>query len=100
WGGNVTSDNISPIHLMDIKRVAFETKSINGKLSRAAQAVAPSAPSPATTALAPPTAKRPDREQIAAIVDGFLRKKLAEVTPPVEKVEAPAQPTQPRPAAP
>src|SRR5204863_8994798 len=25
WGGNVTSDNISPWHLMDIKRVAFET---------------------------------------------------------------------------
>ena len=23
WGGNVTSDNVSPIHLMDIKRVAF-----------------------------------------------------------------------------
>ncbi len=34
WGGNVTSDNISPIHLMDIKRVAFETKPVNlGQLS-------------------------------------------------------------------
>ena len=29
WGGNVTSDNVSPIHLMDIKRVAFETKPVN-----------------------------------------------------------------------
>src|SRR5919202_902886 len=29
WGGNVTSDNISPIHLMDIKRVAFDTKPVN-----------------------------------------------------------------------
>ncbi len=28
WGGNVTSDNVSPIHLMDIKRVAFETKPV------------------------------------------------------------------------
>ena len=26
WGGNVTSDNVSPLHLMDIKRVAFETR--------------------------------------------------------------------------
>lgn len=26
WGGNITSDNISPWHLLDIKRVAFETK--------------------------------------------------------------------------
>ncbi|MBI4850797.1 MAG: aldehyde dehydrogenase family protein [Acidobacteria bacterium] len=33
WGGNVTSDNISPIHLMDIKRVAFETRSITRKNS-------------------------------------------------------------------
>jgi acetaldehyde dehydrogenase (acetylating) len=31
WGGNVTSDNVSPIHLMDIKRVAFETKSVSGQ---------------------------------------------------------------------
>lgn len=31
WGGNVTSDNISPLHLMDIKRVAFEIRSINQK---------------------------------------------------------------------
>src|SRR5580765_4442417 len=29
WGGNVTSDNISPHHLMDIKRVAFETKPVS-----------------------------------------------------------------------
>lgn len=28
WGGNVTSDNVSPLHLMDIKRVAFETRSV------------------------------------------------------------------------
>lgn len=32
WGGNVTSDNISPLHLMDIKRVAFETRSITRNL--------------------------------------------------------------------
>ena len=32
WGGNVTSDNVSPIHLMDIKRVAFETKPVNKKI--------------------------------------------------------------------
>ena len=31
WGGNVTSDNVSPIHLMDIKRVAFETKPVGSQ---------------------------------------------------------------------
>src|SRR5881227_2300222 len=28
WGGNVTSDNVSPLHLLDIKRVAFETRPV------------------------------------------------------------------------
>src|SRR5258705_4929198 len=31
WGGNVTSDNVSPLHLMDIKRVAFETRPVQSK---------------------------------------------------------------------
>src|SRR5436190_22614544 len=31
WGGNVTSDNVSPLHLMDIKRVAFETRAVASK---------------------------------------------------------------------
>jgi acetaldehyde dehydrogenase (acetylating) len=29
WGGNITSDNISPLHLMNLKRVAFETTSVD-----------------------------------------------------------------------
>ncbi|MCX7829521.1 MAG: aldehyde dehydrogenase family protein [Acidobacteria bacterium] len=30
-GNNITSDNITPLHLMDVKRVAFETKPISSK---------------------------------------------------------------------
>jgi acetaldehyde dehydrogenase (acetylating) len=26
WGGNITSDNISPLHLINVKRLAYETK--------------------------------------------------------------------------
>ena len=73
WGGNVTSDNISPIHLMDIKRVAFETRPVFVKVAvpnRMAATPPPSSP------------KRPNREQIAAIVDSFLSRKLAEAPPP------------------
>src|SRR5204863_3599719 len=40
WGGNVTSDNVSPLHLMDIKRVAFETRPVASK--RRAVAAQPS----------------------------------------------------------
>ena len=29
-GNNVTFDNVSPLHLMDIKRVAFETRPVEG----------------------------------------------------------------------
>jgi hypothetical protein len=77
WGGNVTSDNISPLHLMDIKRVAFETRAVPskrparaGETSQAAsvQMNAP-APQPAATAA---QGGRINREEVAAIVDRFL----------------------------
>ena len=87
WGGNVTSDNVSPIHLMDIKRVAFETKPVN-KIA-AARAMA-------TKAMAAPTGSKipVKREQIAAIVDQFLSKKINDAPHPqtVEPiVEAPVE---------
>jgi len=86
WGGNVTSDNISPHHLMDIKRVAFETKPVGAPRKRAAVNAQPIAPET-------PQRSKPDRAQIAAIVDSFLSKKLAEApaaaapTPEAPKVE-------------
>src|SRR5215204_6388666 len=74
WGGNVTSDNVSPLHLMDIKRVAFETRPV--KSARPAVGVA---------TVSKPAAKehivaggKIDRQQIAAIVDRFLAGKHIE----------------------
>jgi len=75
WGGNVTSDNISPIHLMDIKRVAFETKPVTTR----AVSTEPSQSS------ATSVQKQPSREEIAAIVDSFLGKKIAEMQPEMTK---------------
>src|SRR3954469_16393488 len=40
WGGNVTSDNVSPLHLMDIKRVAFETRPVKSARPAVAAAAA------------------------------------------------------------
>jgi acetaldehyde dehydrogenase (acetylating) len=85
WGGNVTSDNISPVHLMDIKRVAFETKPVNKAVAGGHRSMVSS------NAVPQPSRKVPKREDIAAIVDSFLSKKLAE-TPPVPN-PAPAEPT-------
>jgi len=87
WGGNVTSDNISPLHLMDIKRVAYETRPVTAAGETAAQtSVSPPPASPppvfASSSVsngplpAPPAATpappQLDREAIAALVDKFL----------------------------
>jgi hypothetical protein len=92
WGGNVTSDNISPRHLVDIKRIAFETKPIN----QAAAAARPAARPPAMV----------DRAEIAALVDRFLAERHvhapAEQQPPQSAPVSVAseRPAQPLPAAP
>ena len=75
WGGNVTSDNVSPLHLMDIKRVAFETRPV--KSSRPAVSAQPTAVAPTPVAASAPHqpsvgAGKIKREEIAAIVDKFL----------------------------
>ena len=95
WGGNVTSDNVSPLHLMDIKRIAFETRPV--KSSRPAVSARPAAV-PAQPSVAPPlTQPQPavsaggakiNRDEIAAIVDRFLagrRVTATEETRPVQQ---------------
>jgi acetaldehyde dehydrogenase (acetylating) len=70
WGGNVTSDNVAPIHLLDIKRVAFETKPIN----RSSTPNITNAP-----VAAAPQKRTVSREHIAAIVDKFLGEKIKDI---------------------
>ncbi|HKX28351.1 MAG TPA: hypothetical protein VJ302_11685, partial [Blastocatellia bacterium] len=65
WGGNVTSDNISPLHLMDLKRVAFETRPVT---SAPIQELSTPLSSPSSS----PPSPQIDRETIAALVDRFL----------------------------
>jgi acetaldehyde dehydrogenase (acetylating) len=101
WGGNVTSDNVSPLHLMDIKRVAFETRPVASK--RPAVAAQPAAAMPASPATRPAATISPSRpadapkvsrEEIAAIVDRFLANRQPE--PPASPLPTPP----PAPAAP
>jgi acetaldehyde dehydrogenase (acetylating) len=76
WGGNVTSDNISPLHLMDIKRVAFETRPVASKrpAQSAAQQPVTALPPAARPARQPAAARgqKISRDEVAAIVDRFL----------------------------
>jgi len=88
WGGNVTSDNVSPLHLMDVKRVAFETKPIN----------AATLPAKALPQTSPTVARqKPRREEIAKIVDTFLRNRSETVaeTEPADPLPTPPRPSQP-----
>jgi acetaldehyde dehydrogenase (acetylating) len=103
WGGNVTSDNVSPLHLMDIKRVAFETRPVASKRPAAAAqssvmpmpATPASQPQPAISASRPApagatSAPKINRDEIAAIVDRFLANRPSEAPLPAPpRVEAP-----------
>lgn len=75
WGGNVTSDNVSPHHLMDIKRVAFETKPVGSAktVQMNAAAPAPAASSPAPQQQQP---QKVSRAEVASLVDKFLSEKI------------------------
>src|SRR3989441_9733241 len=98
WGGNVTSDNVSPLHLMDIKRVAFETRAVASKRPAvAAQTAAlPSQPivvsRPATTSARSGETPTVSREEIAAIVDRFLANRQPEPAPRLSAPPSNAQP--------
>ncbi|HZH89365.1 MAG TPA: aldehyde dehydrogenase family protein [Pyrinomonadaceae bacterium] len=104
WGGNVTSDNISPLHLMDIKRVAFETRPVkSARPARSgAQTSAPldtNAPPPQRQGAAVQPGGKVSREDVAAIVDRFLSNRNASQPTPVynaamRPTESPA-PVQP-----
>ena len=83
WGGNVTSDNVSPWHLMDIKRVAFETRAVPSKRPARSSAqqqptAPPLQPAPAHTGVA---AGGVSRDEIAKIVDRFLSQRQPDAQP-------------------
>jgi acetaldehyde dehydrogenase (acetylating) len=67
WGGNITSDNISPKHLLNIKRLAYETQPARGSVAAApdfAASRAPSAVRPVRAGL--------DPEVLGPRIDQFL----------------------------
>jgi len=108
WGGNVTSDNVSPLHLMDIKRVAFETRPV--KSTRPAVS-AHAVTSPVAQPVSSPAREtgvaggKIDRQEIAAIVDRFLAGKRIEpsaspLPSPAIESEAGSMYTAPAPAPP
>ena len=109
-GGNITSDNIGPQHLMNIKRVAWESRAIEHRTIPADQRLAGTAsavgaglrPAPTTAEAAPPSpaeiaaSPAPDRQTIARIVERVLAARgIARAKP-----EIPVSPAAPQAAAP
>src|SRR3954463_12346828 len=95
WGGNVTSDNVSPLHLMDIKRVAFETRPVkSARPALSAQRPSEAAQQPALAASGA-TQRAIGREEIAAIVDRFLAGRAPQGTSHAELHPISSQPSQP-----
>ncbi len=92
YGGNITSDNISPKHLLNIKRVAYETTpaaSLRPPVRPASEAAAlPKAPAP------PKTARGVGAASLALRIDEFLASRG--YTPPAPSGPAP----RPMPAPP
>ncbi|HEV2491651.1 MAG TPA: aldehyde dehydrogenase family protein [Terriglobia bacterium] len=86
-GGNITSDNISPMHLVNIKRLAYERRPVNrvedsGEIRRVAADGSSPAPQPRTTPLlrvaSTPTGSRlkePNAAEISGIVERFLARR-------------------------
>ncbi|MFL6281923.1 MAG: aldehyde dehydrogenase family protein [Pyrinomonadaceae bacterium] len=81
WGGNVTSDNVSPWHLMDIKRVAFETRAVPSRRPARAAAQPQPQPTPLQPAHAGVAAAGVSRDDIAKIVDRFLSQRQPDAQP-------------------
>jgi acetaldehyde dehydrogenase (acetylating) len=97
WGGNVTSDNVSPIHLLDIKRVAFETKAVSRQRSAVSgQTQISNFQFPSDAQKPKAASQSPKREEIAAIVDKFLSQKLSEAPKASAPTETPEQIQNPK----
>jgi acetaldehyde dehydrogenase (acetylating) len=89
YGGNITSDNISPKHLLNIKRVAYETSPVS-TLRAPVDLATPSAPLPKAPP-APKAAPGVDAASLALRIDEFLASRgYTPPQPPGESSRPPA----------
>ncbi|MBZ5648420.1 MAG: acetaldehyde dehydrogenase (acetylating) [Acidobacteriia bacterium] len=106
-GGNITSDNISPLHLINLRRVAYEARPVTRAPAAVVTALAPSMaecackPEPAMAAPAHVPAEdlgATERVAVARAIERFLARKGAEQPAPAPAPSAPAA-EKPAPAA-
>lgn len=97
WGGNITSDNITPKHLLNIKRLAWELRSA-GKAGEAGLAGQAGLAGKAGHSGLPKAAEKPAASGLSAAalssrIDAFLASRG--ITPSPASAAGPASPTGP-----
>jgi len=106
WGGNITSDNISPRHLLNIKRLAYEiTPAVVRKTAPSGAGTPAAAPSLPRPPAGPPTPRGISADVLARRIDEFLtsrgyRPASAPSAPAPSAPGAPSAPSAPAPSAP
>lgn len=88
-GNNITSDNITPRHLIDIKRVAYGIRDVSLDDGDEAPASKPSSTEDLSAKeKSLKSSEKPSRADVEELVDNFLngRKTSEATTPPVSKV--------------
>ena len=95
WGGNITSDNISPKHLLNIKRLAYETTPAKASGDRAAAGVPVAVHSDSKTSVRPNSGITP--EVLGSRIDQFLAARGI-ASPAAAPVSASADISKARPA--
>jgi acetaldehyde dehydrogenase (acetylating) len=96
WGGNITSDNISPRHLLNIKRVAYEIRPAVATRPEVGRAAVPTERTSAPPMTTRPLPKAPSKavpntisaQTLASRIDQFLASRGYSPSP------APAPPAQ------
>ena len=102
WGGNITSDNITPRHLLNVKRLAYEVRP--AVVHAQADGAGASAMRPDSAAALPTSPARPAKEGITAEalagrIDQFLASRGFRYPPPTGAA-APPPAASPAPSAP
>ena len=92
YGGNITSDNISPMHLLNIKRLAHEIRPAKDTAD-SATSVDHHLPDPSVR----PEASRVDGATLANRVHAFLATRGVTTSPGQPPVDPPAVPSVPQP---
>ncbi len=92
YGGNITSDNISPRHLLNIKRLAYEVTAVENRFERQAAGRRPDQVVQGSVAKDPPSL---GADVLTARIDQFLETRGYSPT-----AARPTQPGRPTPVAP